>query len=75
MQAVVFCRPVLLAAQVKHPYSGRGCPQQVSKANSHICRGGGGGGGGGVVCHHPPGNLSDARYLLEVSRSSHLRAE
>ena len=35
MQAVVFFRPLFLAAQLEHPHSGRGCPQ-VSKVNSHI---------------------------------------
>ena len=36
MQAVVFCRPLLLAAQLEHSYSGRGRPQQVSRVNRHI---------------------------------------
>ena len=36
MQAVVFRRPLLLAAQLEPPHSGRGCPQQVSKMNIHI---------------------------------------
>ena len=36
MQAVVFRRQLFPAAQLEHPDSGRGCPQQVSKVNSHI---------------------------------------
>ena len=43
MWAVIFCRPLFLAAQLENPHSGRGCPQQVSKVNSHIWRGAGGG--------------------------------
>ena len=50
MQAVVFCRPLLLAAQLESPHSGRGCLQQVSMLNSHIW--------GLGVCLHSPGNLS-----------------
>ena len=33
MQAVFFHRPLFLAAQLEHPHTGRGCPQQVSQVN------------------------------------------
>ena len=36
MWAVVFLRPLFLAVQFEPPPSGRGCPQQASKVNSHI---------------------------------------
>ena len=51
MQAVVFHGPLVLAAQLEPPHSGRGCrscvgpypcPQHVSKGNSHIRWVGGG---------------------------------
>ena len=51
MQAVVFPRPLFLAAQLEPPHSRKGCPQQVSKVNRHIW-------GVGRVCLHPAGNLS-----------------
>ena len=52
MQAVVSHRPLFLAAQLEPPPSGRGCPLQVSRVNSHIW------GLGWGVCLCPPGNLS-----------------
>ena len=36
MQAVVFQRPLFLAAQLESPHSGKGCAQQVSNVNGHI---------------------------------------
>ena len=62
MQAVVFQRPLFLAAQLEHPDSGRGCPQQVSKVNSPFW-------GLGGVCLHPSGNLSFPFWLLVVPSS------
>ena len=58
MQAVVLCRPLFLAAQLEHPHSGKGCPQQVSKVNSHIWVLG--------VCLHPPRNLSVPIKLVYI---------
>ena len=42
MQAVVSHKPLFLAAQLEPPPSGRGCPLQVSRVNSHIWGLGGG---------------------------------
>ena len=64
MQAVAFCRPLFLDAQLEHPHSLKGCksragtypsPQQVSKVNSHIQ------GIGEGVCHCALRNLSDTK--------------
>ena len=60
MQAGGFLRPLFLAAQLEPPHSWRGCPQQLSKGNSHIW-------GMGGVCLHPPGNLSAISVLCSQS--------
>jgi len=53
MQAGGFLRPLFPVAQLEPPHSRRGCPQQVSKGNSHIW---GVRVGGVSLC--PSGNLS-----------------
>ena len=45
--------PQVVVSQIEHPHSGKGCPQQVSKGNSHIW---GVRVGGVSLC--PSGNLS-----------------
>ena len=59
MQAIVFHRPLFLAAQLEHPHSWRGCKSclllSTAGLQDELPHSGAGGGG---VSHHPPGNLS-----------------